>query len=285
MKLALLSCLGWEGALAAEQAFAREFPPEFDVAVEVWNDPTVDWSRYDCLIFRTVWDYYHFPDEFAAWLEMIERSNIRTLNPIGVVRKNQHKFYLRDLREMGVEIIPTVFIEKGGGLDLSFLADKGWERAIIKPAVSAASNDTRLFSLAELPEVTAAYAGIARTRDLLVQPFMPEIQTSGEVSILFFNDQFSHAVLKTPKAADFRVQSQFGGVYRPYDPAPEVVATAAEIVRKFGSKLLYARVDGVLHNGRFLLMEAELIEPDLYFNLVPDAKADFFQAIHDLLYE
>lgn len=279
IKIALLTCQHWPGALAGEQLFAREFPPQYDVRVEVWNDASVKWSDYDCLIFRTTWDYFNYPAQFAAWLDTIEQLNIKTLNPIQVVKRNQHKFYLQDLQNQGIAIIPTVFIPKGTGLDLSFLAQNNWTQAVIKPAISGGSYATRLFSTNEIDKITAEYAEVALERDLLVQPFMPEIQSMGEISILFFNGQFSHAILKKPKADDFRVQSQFGGDYHIYQPDAALVETAAHIIKTFSEDLLYARVDGILKDGVFLLMEVELIEPDLYFSHVPEAKGRFFEAL------
>lgn len=283
MKIALLSCTGYAAALDLERAFAKEFPPQYDVKVEVWNDPSVNWSDYNCLIFRSVWDYYNFPNAFAAWLDALEQQGIKTLNPLSIVKRNQHKFYLRDLQNVGIDIIPTVFIPKNTGLNLSFLVENNWPKAVIKPAISAGSHATTLFSIEETSKIEAEYADIAVESDLLVQPFMPEIQTMGEISILFFNGIFSHSVLKKPKDNDFRVQSQFGGQYDMYQPEASVLKTAVHIVKTFGEtsgeNLLYARVDGVLREGKFLLMELELIEPDLYFSHFPEGKINFFNAL------
>ncbi len=279
MKIALLSCTGYPGVLDTERAFAKEFPPQYAVKVEVWNDPSVNWSDYNYLIFRSVWDYYNFPKEFDAWLNDLERQGIKTLNPLSIVKRNQHKFYLRDLHNAGIDIIPTVFVPQNTGLDLSFLTNNNWSKAVIKPAISAGSHATTLFSIEEMLKIEADYANIAAESDLLVQPFMPEIQTMGEISILFFNGVFSHSVLKKPKADDFRVQSQFGGQYAMYNPDASVLETAAHIVKTFGENLLYARVDGVLRDGKLLLMELELIEPDLYFSHFPEGKTNFFNAL------
>jgi glutathione synthase/RimK-type ligase-like ATP-grasp enzyme len=283
MNIALLTCQHWPGALASEQNFAKEFPASYNVQVEVWNDPKVNWAKYDVLIFRTIWDYFEYPLEFNAWLDAIEKLNIRTLNPLRVVKANQHKFYLKDLQSRGIDIIPTVFIPKNTGLDFSFLAENNWTQAVIKPAVSGGSYATTLFSIAETEKIATEYANIATERDLLVQPFMPEIQTLGEISILFFNGKFSHAILKKPKEDDFRVQTQFGGVYQIYQPDASLIETALQIITTFGEDLLYARVDGVMKDGKFLLMEVELIEPDLYFSHFPEGKLNYFKALEDLL--
>jgi glutathione synthase/RimK-type ligase-like ATP-grasp enzyme len=282
-KIALLSCQNWPGALDAEHAFALDFPSQYEVTVEVWNDPTVNWSDYNYLIFRTVWDYFDFPDEFSAWLDVLEKQGIKTLNPLEIIKRNQHKFYLRDLQNQGIDIIPTVFIPKNTGLDLSFLSEKNWTKAVIKPAISAASYQTTLFNIEDIDKISKEYATIALESDLLVQPFMPEIQTMGEISIVFFGGQFSHSILKKPKGEDFRVQSQFGGQYTVYQPNTDLIVTAAHIVKTFGDNLLYARVDGILKDGKFLLMELELIEPDLYFGHFPKGKENYFKALNELI--
>lgn len=283
MKIGLLTCRNWPGILEKEQALATEISKNIEVDVAIWNDSSVNWASYDCLIFRTVWDYFEFPVEFAAWLEDLERQNIKTLNPLPIIKRNQHKFYLQDLQQQGIDIIPTLFIPKNTGLDLSVLKEKNWHKAVIKPAISAASFLTTLFSQAEIAAIEAEYKPIALERDLLVQPFMPEIQKMGEVSLLFFQGEYSHAVLKKPKKHDFRVQSQFGGHYQAYQPEASVIETAAHIVKTFGSDLLYARVDGILKNGKFLLMELELIEPDLYFDYAPEAKKRYLSALETMV--
>ena len=283
MKIGLLTCQNWAGAYEGEVALASEIDKKFEVDVLVWNDPSVNWANYDCLIFRTIWDYFEFPKEFAAWLDVLENLNIKTLNPLPIIKRNQHKFYLRDLEEQGVDIIPTIFIAKNTGLDLSFLKEKNWKQAVIKPAVSAGSYLTKLFSQNDIAETEAEYDLIAKERDLLVQPFMPEIQEMGEISLLFFQGHFSHSVLKKPVNDDFRVQSQFGGQYQVYSPDESVIKTAENIIKTFGGELLYARVDGILKDGKFLLMELELIEPDLYFNYVPEAKKRYLTALENMI--
>ncbi len=283
MKIALLSCKNWPDVLEKERAFASEFPKQFDVHVEVWNDPSVNWTDYNYLIFRTVWDYFEFPKEFETWLNDLENQNVKTLNPLPIIKRNQHKFYLQDLERQGIDIIPTVFIPKNTRLDLSFLINNNWEKAVIKPAISGGAYLTRLFSQSEIEEIEIEYASFALENDLLVQPFMPEIQEIGELSILFFQGKYSHTILKKPKNGDFRVQSQFGGQYQAIEPDAAVLATAEYIIQTFGGDLLYARVDGILKDGKFLLMELELIEPDLYFDYHADAKQNFLSALEAMI--
>jgi glutathione synthase/RimK-type ligase-like ATP-grasp enzyme len=288
MKIALLTCTTWDGLFEKEQALAqqiqqahRHLHPHLHLQVDTlaWDDASVDWSGYDYLVFRTTWDYFQKPQAFAAWLEKIQNLGVKTLNPIHTIRRNLHKFYLRDLQNQGIDIIPTVFLAKNSVLDLGVLQQHDWQQAIIKPAISAGSHQTQWFGMAECATIAAQYAPLLQEENLLLQPFLPEVQTQGEISILFFNGQYSHAIVKTPKAGDFRVQIQYGGNYQIYQPDPDLVRTAQRIVNTFDSDLLYARVDGIFQNGVFLLMELELIEPDLYFTTHPDAQPHFIAAL------
>jgi glutathione synthase/RimK-type ligase-like ATP-grasp enzyme len=283
MKIGLLTCRNWAGASENEVALAAEIDKKFEVDVLIWNDASVDWTSYNYLIFRSVWDYFEYPAAFSAWLNMLEKNNIKTLNPLPVIQQNQHKFYLRTLQQQGIDIIPTVFMPKNTGLNLSFLSENNWERAVIKPAVSGGAYLTKSFAQSQISEIETAYLPIAQERDLLVQPFMPEIQTMGEISLLFFAGVFSHAVLKKPIGADFRVQVQFGGQYQAYVPTAALIKTAENVLKTVGHALLYARVDGILKKGKFLLMEVELIEPDLYFNIAPNAKKTYLTALEAMI--
>lgn len=280
MKIALLTCTTWQGLFEKEQVFAQKLSlPNTQIDVVAWDDETTDWTTYDYLIFRTTWDYYYDPQKFDAWLQKIQDLGIKTLNPVHTIRRNQHKFYLQDLQNKGIDIIPTIFIPKNTPLDLNVLQEHNWQKAIIKPAVSAGSFCTKLFDSSESQAIFAEYSDLLQERDLLLQPFLPQIQTDGEISILFFNGKYSHAIVKTPVEGDFRIQVQYGGKYQIYEPSQALIATAQNIVKTFDDDLLYARVDGILHEGKFLLMELELIEPDLYFTTHHAAEPNFIAAL------
>ena len=112
---------------------------------------------------------------------------------------------------------------------------------------------------------------------------MPEIATQGEWSLMFFLGRYSHAVVKTPKSGDFRVQNDFGGDVRPAQPPDHVLEDAVRIMAAVESTPLYARVDGVESGGRLRLMELELIEPAMFIRSWPGASDRFAEAIVSVL--
>ena len=115
-----------------------------------------------------------------------------------------------------------------------------------------------------------------------MQKFMETIATEGEWSLIFFAGEFNHAVVKKPRAGDFRVQNDFGGTSQLADPPPHVLASATRAVQSV-DLTIYARVDGVVDNGQFHLMELELIEPMLFLADHPEAASRFAQAIASAL--
>jgi hypothetical protein len=121
---------------------------------------------------------------------------------------------------------------------------------------------------------------ILADRGVLLQPFLPEILTGGELSLLFFDGIFSHAVCKRPAPGDYRVQFQYGGTNETVDVDPALVAQARACVLAAPSLPVYARVDGLVKGGQFLLMELEVFEPLMFLARHPDAPSRFARAIH-----
>lgn len=249
----------------------------------LWDDKNIDWQDYDYLIFRNTWDYFEKENEFNIWLDTIEKMGIKTLNTIKTINQNKHKFYLRDLEKKGIKIIPTRFIDKTNNLDLATLIPSQWKKAVIKPAFSAGSYLTIAFDMVDVNKINELYLSIASEKELLVQEFMPEVQTLGETSFIFFNKKISHCINKKPIEGDFRVQVQFGGKYQLVNPSNILLQKAEEIINTFSEDLLYARVDGIIIENELHLMEIECIEPDLYFNLAENSIDTFVNAVLALI--
>lgn len=245
----------------------------------VWDDPAVRWDGYDAAVIRSAWDYHLAPAAFLAWLARLEALGLPVWNPASVVRANLDKSYLKELAAAGVGVAPTTWVEKGSRADLDeLLAARGWDDAVVKPSVSAGAFRTsrvrrgREGGQAALDEVLA-HAGA------LLQPFLPEIETEGEWSFIFLGGEFSHAVLKTPRAGDFRVQAEHGGRAERRAPPPGLLIQARDAAVAGPRPWLYARVDGVRRGGDLLVVELELIEPCLFLSYAPGAAEKLAAAI------
>jgi len=240
-----------------------------------WDGDFTDWKSFDTVVLRSCWNYHLHPQKFLSWLNNLHINHVNLLNPISTVRWNLHKKYLADLSIQGVRLPPTQWLIKGSTIDIKdLLQHQGWNRAVVKPAISATAHNTFVVSANDAAQHQPIMNQLLDQSDLLIQQFVPEIE-QGEYSLIFFHKKFSHAVIKKPKAGDFRVQDDFGGSYNFIEPSDELIKEAESILTHIKEPLLYARVDGVLVNGQFLLMELELIEPVLFFNYAPLAVGSF----------
>jgi glutathione synthase/RimK-type ligase-like ATP-grasp enzyme len=240
-----------------------------------WDGNFTDWNSFDLVILRSCWNYHLHPKKFLLWLNDLQTNQVNLLNPVSTVRWNLHKKYLAELDRQGVRLPPTQWLIKGATINLKeLLQQKGWSKAVVKPAISATAHNTFVVSVEDIEQHQPIMNQLLDQSDLLIQKFVPEIK-QGEYSLIFFHKKFSHAVLKKPKPGDFRVQHDFGGSYSFIVPSDEVIKQAASILTNIQEPLLYARVDGVLVNGQFLLMELELIEPVLFFQQAPYAVGTF----------
>ena len=107
---------------------------------------------------------------------------------------------------------------------------------------------------------------------MMLQPYLPSVEVSGELSLIYFDGKFSHAVRKVPVAGDYRVQDDHGASDHPETPNADQLALGQRCLdfltaKKFDTApLLYARVDLMTGPaGEDWIGELELIEPSLFF--------------------
>jgi glutathione synthase/RimK-type ligase-like ATP-grasp enzyme len=262
--------------LVADALRHRGFP----VTPAVWNDPTVDWTQFASVVIRATWDYHLDETAYAAWLRRCVTEKVNLWNPATTVLANIDKRYLAGFGDAGLPIVPIEYVERGQTQSLRMLLERrNWTQAVVKPAVSASAYGTWRTSLATAAVDQRRWDEEVMKRPLLVQPFADEIVTAGEWSIVFFDGEYSHAVLKTPAPGDFRVQEELGGRGDPRDPSPAIVEQARCALSHAGGPLLYARVDGIEREGGFVLMELEINEPFLYIGSSSGAADRFADAI------
>ena len=250
-----------------------------DAAPVVWDKPGAHWVGFDTLVMRSAWNYHTKPREFTGWLTMLDQRRIALWNPVPVVRWNMHKRYLRELEAAGVLVPPTEWVARGDARLLrTVLQERGWDDAIVKPAISASATDTWR-TTGDVVADDRRFAELSGRRDVLVQPMIREVATTGEWSLLYIDGGFSHAMRKRPRAGDFRVQAEHGGTAQPATAPGELVAAGLRIVRQIPGDWVYARVDGVETPQGFMLMELELIEPVLFLAECPGSVARLAAAI------
>lgn len=101
--------------------------------------------------------------------------------------------------------------------------------------------------------------------------------------MVYAGGAFSHAVMKRAKDGDFRVQKDFGGAVEPLMPSAGLLEFGEAVMAQVPASCVYARVDLVDTARGPLLMELELIEPELYFTIVPGSAERMARVIVDRL--
>lgn len=289
MKIAFISCREQEKYLIGTHRDEDEIllkillDKGLEIERTVWNDPGVNWGLYDLVLLKSPWDYHEHFSDFNAWLNKPEALGVNLLNPYRVIRWNSDKHYLKEIEDSGLPVIASLFVEKETIPELQeFFRKFKTQKLIVKPCVSASAKNT----LTVTPENAAARQnelhGLLREGSFLVQPFMEEI-LNGELSFIFLAGRYSHCVLKLPKSDDFRIQHYYGGTIQNYEPKTQHIADALGFVDLYAGGCLYARVDGLLVKGTFLLMELELIEPFLYMEQHPEAYQHYYEALLNLI--
>lgn len=239
-----------------------------DLVEAVWDDPGFDPRGFDAIVVGTCWDYMQQPERFLAALERFAAAS-PLFNPVETIRWNADKSYLADLEARGIPGIPTVWAERAdeAAVVRAFDAFPGSDSLVIKPRVGGGAwRQARVSRGQPLPP-----AGELPPGACLIQPFLPAAEREGETTLLFFDRAFSHALVKRPKAGDYRTQSIYGATEAAVEPEAEAVETAAAALDAVEGDLLYARVDLMRReDGRFAVMELELIEPYFYPEQGPD---------------
>jgi len=247
-----------------------------------WDVDSGAWNSFDLVVIRSCWNYHHHPEKFIHWIDQMEKQKVKMFNPLKIARWNLHKGYLKELEAKGVALPETVWFDKGSKGNLSsIMNERNWKKAVVKPAISATAFNTFLVSKEEADQQQEKFEQLLASADMLVQKFMSEVQEQGEWSLIFFDKKFSHAVIKHPAKKDFRVQNDFGGSATHTTPPAFALTQAEKILDLIDEPLLYARVDGIVSEHEFVLMELELIEPMLFLEKENGSAQAFVKAMID----
>ena len=273
MRIAFVTCTQYPD-LTADDRLAADVLRGRGIIVEpvIWSDPKVDWSAFDGIILRSMWDYHLHADAFLKWLDQIERAGPAVWNPVATARWNADKRYLRDLQQAGVPIVPTVWFERGEQPDLeAVLREQRWSEAVAKPVVSSTAFRTFRIAAEHASALSTDFHTLLAERPAMLQEFQPEILSDGEWSLVFLEGELSHTVMKRAVPGDFRVQEEFGGTTHAATAPDEIVRVAQAALAAAPQPWLYGRVDGVLTPHGFRVGELELLEPGLF--LLDDKRA------------
>ena len=249
-----------------------------------WRRSDIDWSRYDCVLVRSTWDYIDDYELFLQTIGEIEASGARLLNPREVIQWNSSKRYLGELMSLGASVVPSLILEDGdwSAAEVQSILAHGESELIVKPLVGVGAFQLRRFT--DVHDLDKVRRSGELDYPVMVQPFLSSIQSEGEWSFVFGGRQFLYAVLKVPTEGDYRVQVMYGARTLPRKPSDDDLAAARAVLEKVPYQTHLARVDMVrMPSGNLALMELELIEPQLYLFDVPESAQMLAEATRNYL--
>lgn len=249
-------------------------------AVPIVWDTSTDWSVFDTVVVRSIWDYHLKYARFQAWLDELDASGVPVHNPTAILRHNANKQYMLELEAAGVRITPTRVVLRGERASLpDILIEMGWRHAVVKPTVSSTGYETWFVSKPATRAEEQRFTDQHAKMDVLVQEFAEGV-AAGELSFVFIAGEYSHCVLKRPAEGEFRVHNEHGGTVETHQPSPDQIAWAQSVVVTLPARACtYARVDAVAAASGMTVMELELLDPELFFAYNRAAVARFANAI------
>lgn len=247
---------------------------EVDVEIAAWDDPDVDWSRYDAAVLRSTWDYHRRLEAFDQWLERV--AAVTTLwNPLSLVRWNLDKRYLLEVASWGVPIVPTLAVADVAELDDAVIRESVVGDVVVKPAIGAGANGAR--RIIDDPQAALGHARalLDAGSTALIQPYVTAVDTRGETGIVTVGGRVSHAF---GKAAILTGEPEWADGLYVTETIDARVASATELdiahaVMAHLPETAYARIDLLPGPDGPMVSEIELIEPSLFLHVDAGAPA------------
>lgn len=275
MRLAILSNIVGEAERALWER--RLGGPLRTVGIEVELTPftdELDLRGFQAATPLLAWGFHERIDLWSRRLDDLELSGLPVLNAVAALRWNTRKTYLAELAAAGAIVVPTRFVEELTGQVLEEAREQfSTPLLVVKPAMVAGA--ARTVRLAPGDPLDEAPQGA-----VMLQPYLPAIIGEGEISLVYFGGRFSHAVVRLSALSDVRALSRMGGAARAVtSPSPEALAVAEGVLAACPHPLHYARVDLIRGlDGGLMLMELQVIEPELFLECAADDGAAFAAA-------
>jgi glutathione synthase/RimK-type ligase-like ATP-grasp enzyme len=284
IKLALATSSKLPGWEIDDAPFHRELEGNFfEILHAVWDDKDICWSDFDACVIRTTWDYSEKQEEFREWIQFVSQQTL-LINSATSLLWNLNKNYLFELSTKGIPIAPSVILEPEDDIPSKFemLSHVKSERFFCKPLVGASAIHTLRFDKGQLHLLIEHCQKIEQP--MILQPYISSVETEGEVSLIYFGNEFSHAVQKIPVKGDYRVQDDHGASDRPFLHVPQgLFELANRILEVLPEKLSYVRLDFLnlsdFSSNDWVVNEVECIEPSLFFRHSKEAPQHFVKIL------
>lgn len=250
-----------------------------------WDDKKYDWKSCSFVMIRSTWLSFKRLDEYKEWLDYLEKNNIKVLNDVSIIKSNIFKEkQIAWIKENNIPIMDCEIFSRNDFeymkkpektlLDTikKYFCNKK-KMYILKPTFSAMSNDTYVIDPykinkdetyktyedyeAKFEELLDKYTD----RGIILQEFSTNIK-NGEYGLSFLNGKFAVAAKKLYGV-------QYGKNLKDVEVDPKMIEFATNIVNKLPkNKVSNARIDVIVDNGEYKVMELELADADLYMRRI-----------------
>src|SRR5262245_24009821 len=110
--VAFVTSLEYSALTASDRIAAEELASAgIHVVPAIWNDPSVDWRKFDAIVIRSPWDYYLQPKNFTTWIDSLEQQQLKVWNSISILRWNINKRYLLGFQKAGIPVPRTCYLD------------------------------------------------------------------------------------------------------------------------------------------------------------------------------
>ncbi|MDD0824974.1 glutathione synthetase [Mannheimia sp. AT1] len=255
--LRLTTCLKYPQLPQNLQPLVNQLSNDFKVEITPWQTT----AQSDVILPLCAWDYAEQPELFQQWLRKMSAQGAVFLNSIALMQWNMNKRYLVDLQQWGIDVIPSQILPADPKVLQQTLLQQGWQDVVIKPVIGQSGRFVqKVCKNQPLVELEHYQSGI------ILQPYIPEVASNGETSLIFFGGEFSHSIKRQPAENEWRANSAYGVQISAQKVSESIIQQAQNVLTTLPEMPNYVRVDGTIIGERFLLNELELIEPALYLD-------------------
>ena len=267
--IVLATCARWPALSASDECLAAALCARgWRVEAAPWNGPFTPFAGAAAVVIRSTWDYHEAPAAYLDWLAQLDAT--RTFNPPALVRWNLSKAHVLELGARGARVPRSLETAADPGAVAAALVALDLRQAVIKPLFGASGAGVERVTAGGEAAALARAQARKPTERVLVQELLPGIE-QGELAGVFFDGVFSHGARRVPAPGEFRVNAQYGGRMEAAAVSPPLVSEMAAVLALLPASALYARVDGVVVDGRFVV--------SLGLDLAPGAADRFAQAL------
>ncbi|WP_040158746.1 ATP-grasp domain-containing protein [Nigerium massiliense] len=261
----------------------------------IWNDPN-DWAGYQLLVLRSPWDYSQRPEDFLDWVDEVEQATTIRNHPT-MVRWNYDKHYMDELAARGVPCVRSTFCGTGAEVARS-LASHGKHKVVVKPSISAGTTDTGLFVADDPHALALGELILGEGKTVVVQPALGSVNQQGERSLVYLGGRLSHAITRGAilGLGGGYIEGRFSMPASPAEATPDEVAVGDLVIETVRAAMrarrlaedeatpVYGRIDLIrADDGRPLLVDADLFEPNVYLTQDAGAVDRYVAAVRAIL--